>query len=146
MTRLRIPVKYLANMLTAGKEKPVINALERMIAMRAYMRARTVEGVNATKVLERVGLNEQTLDEMYRIMALASYEDRYVIPSNHHEYAGETPFDNELAFNYRSSCGFSFGNGCSEGTTKTSLFGSPTHQNTLSGKTLAVKVKSNEDV
>jgi nitrate reductase beta subunit len=146
VTRLRIPVKYLANMLTAGQEQPVISALERMLAMRAYMRARTVDGVNAIGVLERVGLTEQTLDEMYRIMALASYEDRYVIPSNHREYAGETPFDNELAFNYRSSCGFSFGNGCSEGTTKTSLFGSPTHQNTLSGKTLAVKVKSNEDL
>ena len=26
--------------------------------------------------------------------------------------------------NVRGSCGFSFGNGCSEGTTETSLFGS----------------------
>jgi nitrate reductase beta subunit len=146
VTRLRIPVKYLANMLTAGKEEPVITALERMIAMRTYMRARTVEGIDAADVLARVGLDKQTLDDMYRIMALANYEDRYVIPTNHREYAGETPFDNEIAFDHRSSCGFSFGNGCSGGTTKSSLFGSPTHKNTLSGKSIPIEVKTNEDV
>ena len=43
---LRIPVKYLANMLTAGDEEPVVHALERMLAMRAYMRAKTVDGVH----------------------------------------------------------------------------------------------------
>jgi len=134
VTKLRIPVKYLANLLTAGKEQPVIEGLERMIAMRAYMRARNVEGVNATEILDRVGLDEVTLDDMYQTMAIANYEDRYVIPTNHREYAGETPFDNEIAFNHRSSCGFSFGNGCSDGTSKVSLFGSPTHKNTLSGK------------
>jgi nitrate reductase beta subunit len=141
VSKLRIPVKYLANMLTAGEEAPVVTALERMIAMREYMRARNVEGVNATDVLDRVGLDEVTVDDMYRIMALANYEDRYVIPTNHREYAGETPFDNELAFDHRSSCGFSFGNGCSGGTTKTNLFGTPTHKNTLSGKSIPVEVK-----
>jgi len=96
-------------------------------------------------VLERVGLDETTLDDMYQTMAIANYEDRYVIPTNHREYAGETPFDNEIAFAHRSDCGFSFGNGCSGGESKTSLFGTPTHKNTLSGKTIPMKVKTNED-
>ena len=39
--QLRIPVRYLANLLTAGDEAPVVRALERMLAMRAYMRAGT---------------------------------------------------------------------------------------------------------
>ena len=42
---LRIPVRYLANMLTAGDEEPVVHALERMLAMRAYMRSKTIDGV-----------------------------------------------------------------------------------------------------
>jgi nitrate reductase beta subunit len=146
VTRLRIPVKYLANMLTAGKERPVIEALERMIGMREYMRARNVDGVNASHILERVGLDEPMVDDMYRTMALANYEDRFVIPTNHREYAGETPFDNELAFDHRSACGFSFGNGCSGGVTRTSLFGSPTHRNTLSGKPRALEAKNDEDL
>ncbi len=42
---LRIPVEYLANLLTAGRTAPITAALERMLAMRAYMRAKTVDGV-----------------------------------------------------------------------------------------------------
>ena len=38
MSQLRIPVKYLANLLTAGDTAPVVRALERMLAMRAYQR------------------------------------------------------------------------------------------------------------
>ena len=45
-SNLRIPVRYLANMLTAGDEAPVVTALERMLAMRAYMRSKTVDGVH----------------------------------------------------------------------------------------------------
>jgi nitrate reductase beta subunit len=53
---------------------------------------------------------------MYKIMALADYEDRFVIPSSHREYA-------ENAFDLKSSCGFSFGNGCSTtGSSAANLF------------------------
>jgi len=132
--KLRIPVKYLANILTAGKEEPVISALERMIAMREFMRGKNVEGINNTDLLDQVGLDEETLNDMYRIMALANYEDRFVIPTNHREYSGDTPYDNEIAFNTSRSCGFSFGNGCSGDDGKTRLFGAKTHKNTMSGK------------
>jgi nitrate reductase beta subunit len=115
--QLRIPVKYLANLLTAGDEAPVVRALERMLAMRAFMRGRHVEGQDNTAPLWQAGLDQATVEDMYRIMAIANYEDRFVIPSTHREYA-------ENAFNVRGGCGFSFGNGCSEGTTETSLFGS----------------------
>ena len=57
------------------------------------------------------------VEEMYHVMAIANYEDRFVIPSTHREYA-------ENAFSVRGGCGFSFGNGCSEGIGETSLFGS----------------------
>ncbi len=103
---LRIPVKYLANMLTAGKEAPVVQALERMLAMRAYMRGKTVDGAPNEAVAEKVGLSSAQIEEMYRYMALANYEDRFVIPTSHRE-AGED------AYGLRGSCGFTFGNGCS---------------------------------
>jgi nitrate reductase beta subunit len=140
--KLRIPIKYLANLLTAGKEEPVVNALEKMIAMREYMREKNVEGVNNLVLLKEVGLDEATLTDMYRIMALANYEDRFVIPTNHREYSSATPFDNEIAFDTRSSCGFSFGNGCSGDVGKISLFGSKTHKNTMSGKVVKTSKKS----
>jgi len=113
--KLRIPVRYLANLLTAGDEEAIVGGLERMMAMRVHMRARYVEGRVDTAVLDRVGLTQAQVDEMYRYMAIANYEDRYVIPSTHREYA-------ENAYDLKSGCGFSFGNGCSDGTSTASLF------------------------
>src|SRR5690606_40247098 len=76
---LRIPLRYLANLLTAGDEEPIAAALERMLAMRSYMRAKSVEGRIDESIPERVGLTRLKMEEMYRVMALAAYEDRYVI-------------------------------------------------------------------
>ena len=49
---LRIPVQYLANMLSAGDPGPVLRALKRMMAMRHYKRSQTVEGVTDTRAIE----------------------------------------------------------------------------------------------
>jgi nitrate reductase beta subunit len=114
---LRIPVKYLANLLTAGKEEPVVEALERMMAMRVFMRSRHVEAKENLAVLDQVGLTLAQVEDMYKTMAIANYEDRYVIPSTHREYA-------ENAFDLRGSCGFSFGSGCSGGKEPANLFAS----------------------
>ncbi|MGH9888137.1 MAG: nitrate reductase subunit beta, partial [bacterium] len=113
---LRIPVKYLANLLTAGEVAPVLKALERMLAMRAYKRSEVVDDVQDLAVLEQVGLTPAQVEDMYQIMAIANYEDRFVIPSSHKEMV-------EDSFNDKASCGFTFGNGCSGGTSDGSLFG-----------------------
>ena len=115
VSQLRIPLKYLANLLTAGKEAPVKLALERMLAMRVYMRAKHVDGRREVRALEQVGLTETDIEDMYQTMAIANYEDRFVIPTTHREYAEE-------AFDLRGECGFSFGNGCSGGGDKIDLF------------------------
>jgi nitrate reductase beta subunit len=115
---LRIPLKYLANMLTAGREEPVALALERMMAMRAYMRSKTVDGVVDEGLATRVGLKPSQIDDMYRIMAIANYEDRFVIPTARRE-------QNENALDLRNSCGFTFGNGCSDGVSQGNIFNVP---------------------
>ena len=113
---LRIPVRYLANMLTAGDEAPVVSALERMLAMRAYMRSKTVDGIIDVGIAERVGMTQDLIEDMYHIMAIANYEDRFVIPTTHREHAEE-------AYDIRGGCGFTDGNGCSGGSSKGSMFG-----------------------
>jgi nitrate reductase beta subunit len=55
VNQLRIPVKYLANLLTAGDTAPVVRALERMLAMRVYQREKHVEMRVNTAALEQVG-------------------------------------------------------------------------------------------
>ncbi|CAI3943663.1 nitrate reductase subunit beta [Commensalibacter papalotli (ex Botero et al. 2024)] len=113
---LRIPVRYLANLLTAGKEEPIVEALETMIAMRRYMRSKSVDSQADLSTIENLHVSEEQINEMYQIMAIANYEDRFVIPSSHKEMV-------EDAFKDKASCGFSFGNGCSDGVSKENLFG-----------------------
>jgi nitrate reductase beta subunit len=87
-----------------------------MLAMRAYQRGKHVDGVENLAALEQVKLSRDQVEDMYQTMAIANYEDRFVIPTTHREYA-------ENAYDLRGGCGFSFGNGCSEGQSETSLFG-----------------------
>jgi nitrate reductase beta subunit len=84
--------------------------------MRAYMRDRHVEKRENAAVLKQVGLEVAEVEDMYRYLAIANYEDRFVIPTAQREYA-------ENAFDLRGGCGFSFGNGCSDGASEASLFG-----------------------
>ncbi|MGZ8211405.1 MAG: nitrate reductase subunit beta, partial [Burkholderiales bacterium] len=85
--------------------------------MRAFMRGRHVENAEDASLLQRVGLTVEQVEDMYRYLAIANYEDRFVIPTTHREYA-------ENAFDLRGGCGFSFGAGCSPGEKKgTGLFG-----------------------
>ena len=114
---LRIQVQYLANLLTAGDTEPVLLALKRMLAMRHYKRAETVDGVADISALEQVGLSEAQAQEMYRYLAIANYEDRFVVPSSHRELARE-------AFPESKGCGFSFGDGCHGSDGKFNLFNS----------------------
>lgn len=95
---MRIPVRYLANLLTAGDEAPVRLALSRLLALRAYMRSLRVERKPNLKVLEAVGLNESTAHDMYRLLAIAKVGDRYVLPTVKRE-------DSEDLYLTRGACG-----------------------------------------
>jgi nitrate reductase beta subunit len=113
---LRIPVRYLANLLTAGAEAPIVSALERMLAMRIYFRQRQLGEGEGAAVLEQAGLTKAQVEDMHRYLAIANYEDRFVIPTSHREEA-------EDAYGLKGSCGFTFGNGCDYGPPHSSLFG-----------------------
>ncbi len=113
---LRLPVKYLANLLTAGKEEPIVAAINRMIAMRSYMRSLHVEGTPNTQALQAAGLTEAMAREMYRYMAIANYEDRFVVPTGHQEVTLED------FYGHQGQNGFTFGNDSSPGISPHSLW------------------------
>jgi nitrate reductase beta subunit len=79
--RLRIPVAYLANLLTAGDEAPVRLALRRLAALRHFMRTRRVEGRDDRPVLDAVGLDTTDAEKIYRLLALAPLAERFVLPT-----------------------------------------------------------------
>jgi len=115
-SQLRLPVRYLANLMTAGSELPIVTALNRLIAMRSYQRSRHVDGVTDQRPLQAVGLSEQQAKEMYRLLAIANYEDRFVIPTGHAEMSLDD------AYGFQGQNGFSFGNDSGQGQSRTTLF------------------------
>ncbi|MGL3806765.1 nitrate reductase subunit beta [Paeniglutamicibacter sp. R2-26] len=84
---LRIPVEYLAGLFTAGDTGKITEVLRKLAAMRAYLRGITLGQDPDDSIPESVGMDGETLYEMYRLMAIAKYEDRYVIPQAHREQA-----------------------------------------------------------
>ena len=84
---LRIPVEYLAEMFTAGDTEVISDVLRKLAAMRAYMRGITLGREPDESIPASVGMTEESMYAMYRLMAIAKYEDRYVIPKAHMEQA-----------------------------------------------------------
>jgi nitrate reductase beta subunit len=96
--RLRIPVTYLANLLTAGDDRPVRTALKRLAAIRGTMRALRVEDRADTALLDKVGLSADDAEQIYRLLALARHEERFVLPTAAREHTG--------VFTHQGRCGF----------------------------------------
>jgi nitrate reductase beta subunit len=86
---LRIPLEYIANLLSAGDTEVVRGVLHRLAAMRSYMRKREVLGETDEALPGTVGMTGPELERMYRLLAIADYEDRYVIPQAHAEQGAE---------------------------------------------------------
>ncbi|TKI93454.1 nitrate reductase subunit beta, partial [Bacillus cereus] len=63
---MRIPIQYLANLLTAGDESHIRLTLKKMAVMRTYMRALQINKEPNEAVLKELGLTKQDVEDMYR--------------------------------------------------------------------------------
>lgn len=101
---MRIPIEYLANLLTAGDTAHIRTVLKKMAVMRSYMRAQTTGKVFDTEIIDELGLTEDGIKQMYRLLAIAKYEDRFVIPKSHKEEVQDLYDD-------QGACGLDFASG-----------------------------------
>ncbi|MEP0829237.1 MAG: nitrate reductase subunit beta [bacterium] len=88
----RVPLKYLANLLGAGKTEKVAYALRKQKAVRWYRRAVTVGDVSmetAERMLREADCSIAEAEAIYVLTSLCSFEDRFVIPPMHREEAIE---------------------------------------------------------
>jgi nitrate reductase / nitrite oxidoreductase, beta subunit len=84
---LRIPIEYLAELFTAGDVAPVDNVLHKLAAMRSYMRDINMGRDPDERIAAAVGMTGEQMYDMYRLLAIAKYDERYVIPPAHAEQA-----------------------------------------------------------
>jgi nitrate reductase beta subunit len=103
---LRIPVEYLAGLFTAGDVAPVEAVLRRLAAMRSYMRDINMGRDPEESIATAVGMTGEQVYDMYRLLALAKYDERYVIPPAHAEQAhGLEELATECSLDYEGGPG-----------------------------------------
>lgn len=102
--QMRIPIEYLANLLTAGDQEQIRTVLKKMAAMRIYMRALQTNKVPNEEMIKSLHLTGEAVEEMYRLLAIAKYNDRFVIPHSHREQVADL-------YNEQGACGLSFAGG-----------------------------------
>jgi nitrate reductase beta subunit len=103
---LRIPVEYLAELFTAGDPAPVDAVLRKLAAMRSYMRDINMGRDPDESIAQAVGMTGEQIYDMYRLLAIAKYDERYVIPSAHAEQAHKLEeLATECSLNYEGGPG-----------------------------------------
>ena len=86
MDKLRLPLKYLASLFSAGDMTVIQNILKKLMSVRLHRRAVTVGDLNrddVNKTMQEAGLSPEIADDIYRLTSLANLEDRFVIPPAH---------------------------------------------------------------
>lgn len=78
---LRIPLEYLAELFTAGDPEPVRRSLEILAVMRSFMRAVNLGREPDLAPAAALGLAPERIEALYHLLAIAKYDDRYVIPT-----------------------------------------------------------------
>ena len=104
----RVPIQFLANLFGAGHEGKVRYALRKQKAVRWYRRAVTVGDVDeetALRMLHEADCSPEEAEEIYRLSALCTFEERFVIPPMHREEAIAAATD---PLDHKQSTGFGF--------------------------------------
>jgi nitrate reductase beta subunit len=104
----RAPLAYLARIFGAGHAAKVRYALRKEMAVRLHRRALTVGDIDraaADKALLEADCTAEEAEAIYKLTALCTFEDRFVIPPSHREMAIEMLEDPQSR---KQAAGFGF--------------------------------------
>lgn len=86
--QMRIPMEYLASLMSAGDTDVIRRVLLKLTAMRVHMRGKTVGGIDEfsqSKLVTEAGTNPEEIEDMVRLLGVAKYNERFVIPTGRRE-------------------------------------------------------------
>ena len=111
----RAPIEFLASLLGAGNTGKVSYALRKQMAVRHYRRSLTVgdvDGEIVDRMLREADSSREEAEAIYRLTALCTFDDRFVIPAAHREEAIEMMKD---PLEHKQEVGFGFLSGPKRG-------------------------------
>jgi len=85
LDKLRVPIGYLASLLSGGNHRVIEEALKKLIALRVYMRGENLKLPVDPAVLQDAGLDTDGAQRLYRLFTVAGYSERNVIPAQQRE-------------------------------------------------------------
>jgi len=92
---LRIPIKYLSKLFSAGNESVVEGVLKRLLLIRKYMRAKGLdEKAKLNKIIDDSLLTKKQIEKAHRLFTQAKTDERFVLPQT---FRGEIndPYENQ---------------------------------------------------
>lgn len=101
LEKFRLPVKYLAKLLSAGNDKVVEDVYKKLMAVRLLKRSQSVGDVTAEvleNAIKQAATSAEECEAIYKLTSLASFDERFVIPPMAREAAMEdliSPFQHK---------------------------------------------------
>jgi nitrate reductase beta subunit len=101
LEKARVPVKFMANLFSAGNTDVIEEVYRKLIAVRIHRRSATVGDVSPAeldKAYATGGTGAAESEAIFRLTALPTYEERFVVPAMSREVAIEAtvpPFTNK---------------------------------------------------
>jgi nitrate reductase beta subunit len=96
LERSRIPLRYMASLLSGGNEDIIREVYRKLVAVRVYMRAKKVKGDIPPDEVERAlaegKTNAAEVEAIWRLTSLPTFEERFVVPAMERETAVESMF------------------------------------------------------
>ena len=105
LDRSRMPIKYLAKLFSGGNEKIIDTVMKKLMAVRYYKRSVGMDDLDlvaVSKIMREANTTAEEAEEIYRLTALPTIDERFVIPEIQRERAIESTCSPELC---KGSCG-----------------------------------------
>jgi nitrate reductase beta subunit len=111
LQKARMPIRFLANLFTAGNDEHVMRVYRKLIAVRLYQQAKRfkkaaekhIDVLNA--VLEEANITAKDIDDIWRLTSKATFQERFVLPPMAREMAIEATLD---PYDHKDEGGFGF--------------------------------------
>jgi nitrate reductase beta subunit len=92
LDKARLPLRYLANLFSAGDEEVIRRVLRKMLAVRIYKRRQSLDGeIDAATLalLEAAGTTPEEVEAIYHLTTMPTVPERFVLPPYHREMSIE---------------------------------------------------------
>jgi nitrate reductase beta subunit len=105
LEKSRLPIKYLSKLFSAGNETIIESVMKKLMAVRYYKRSiemSDLDIVTVSRMMREGNTTPQEAEAIYRLTALPTIDERFVIPEIQREEAIENNCNPEIC---KGSCG-----------------------------------------